>query len=319
MGIIAAALLYLTKTVSLTMEQTSIIVAAVLGGSMFSSLVAGLMPDWLGRRKMMIISGLLFVASVALIVISQSFGPLFYGRLLQGISGGVIAVVVPLYLAETLSVNDRGKGTAIFQFTLTFGIVTASFVGWFYTRQAEAAIAAAAGNDSLIRAAQDHAWRGMFLSVIYPGVAFFVGSFLLSETPRWLARKGKHEEALAALRLYTGKWDAELALHEIEANSSPGGGEFIDKTESLLQKKYVVPFVLACVILACNQATGINSILAFLVLILRQAGMTANHATQGDVGVKVLNCLMTLVAVALVDKRGGSSFSNSALPRSSSP
>jgi SP family myo-inositol transporter-like MFS transporter 13 len=303
-GIIAAALLYLTKTVSLTVEQTSIIVAAVLGGSMFSSLVAGLMADWLGRRKMMIISGLLFVASVALIVISQSFVPLFYGRLLQGISGGVIAVVVPLYLAETLNVNDRGKGTAIFQFMLTFGIVTASFVGWFYTRQAETAIAAAAGNDSLIRAAQDHAWRGMFLSVIYPGIAFFLGSFLLSETPRWLARKGKREEALAALRLSTGDREAELALHEIEANSNPSSRLSIDKTESLLRKKYVVPFVLACVILACNQATGINSILAFLVLILRQAGMTANHATQGDVGVKVLNCLMTLVAVALVDKKG---------------
>ncbi len=303
-GIIAAALLYLTKTVSLSVEQTSIIVAAVLGGSMFSSLVAGLMADWLGRRKMMIISGLLFVASVGLIVISQSFVPLFCGRLLQGISGGVIAVVVPLYLAETLSMNDRGKGTAIFQFMLTFGIVTASFVGWFYTRQAESAIAAAAGNSTLVRAAQDHAWRGMFLSVIYPGVAFFLGAFFLSETPRWLMRKGRSEEALASLRLSTGDQDAELRLREIAAHLNPESSKSVGAKGSLLQKRYVVPFVLACVILACNQATGINSILAFLVVILRQAGMTANHATQGDLGVKILNCLMTLVAVALVDRKG---------------
>jgi MFS family permease len=122
-GIIAAALLYLGKTISLTVEETSFIVAAVLGGSMFSSLVAGVLADWFGRKKMMVVSGVMFVASVGLIVISQAFLPLFLGRLLQGMSGGVIAVVVPLYLAECLSAKTRGQGTAIFQFMLTFGIV----------------------------------------------------------------------------------------------------------------------------------------------------------------------------------------------------
>lgn len=304
-GIIAAALLYLSKTVSLTVEQTSFIVAAVLGGSMFSSLVAGVMADWVGRKKMMIVSGLLFVASVGLIVISQSFIPLFCGRLLQGVSGGVIAVVVPLYLAETLGASNRGKGTAVFQFMLTFGIVIASLAGLFYTHQAEAAVAAAAGNSALIRAAQDHAWRGMFLSVIYPGVAFFLGAFLLSETPRWLVRHGKPAEALAALRRSSGEAEAQIAMREIEVLAAEDEKKtHIHPAGSLLQWKYIIPFALACIILACNQATGINSILAFLVIILKQAGMSANHATQGDVVVKVLNCLMTVVAVTLVDKKG---------------
>ena len=304
-GIIAAALLYLSKTVNLTVEQTSFIVAAVLGGSMVSSLVAGIMADWVGRKKMMIVSGLLFVASVGLIVISQSFIPLFCGRLLQGLSGGVIAVVVPLYLAETLGPNTRGKGTAVFQFMLTFGIVIASLTGLFYTHQAEAAVAVAGGNAALIRAAQDHAWRGMFLSVIYPGVAFFLGAFLLSETPRWLVRHGKPAEALKALRRSSGEAEAQREMREIEALAAEDGKEAtVHAAGSLLQRKYIVPFALACVILACNQATGINSILAFLVIILKQAGMSANHATQGDVVVKVLNCLMTIVAVALVDRKG---------------
>jgi MFS family permease len=304
-GIIAAALLYLSKTVNLTVEQTSFIVAAVLGGSIPASLVAGVMADWIGRKKMMIISGLLFVASVGLIVISQSFIPLFCGRFLQGISGGVIAVVVPLYLAETLGPNNRGKGTAVFQFMLTVGIVIASLTGWFYTHQAEAAIAAAAGNATLIRAAQDHAWRGMFLSVIYPGVAFFLGAFVLSETPRWLVRHGKPAEALAALRRSTDEAEAQREMREIETIAAEDGKKSrVHSAGSLLQKKYVIPFILACIILTLNQTTGINSILAFLVVILKQAGMTANHATQGDVVVKVLNCLMTIVAVALVDRKG---------------
>ena len=67
-GIIAAALLYLSKTVNLTVGQTSVIVAAVLGGGMCSSLVAGVLADWFGRKKMMIVSGLMFIASVGLIV-----------------------------------------------------------------------------------------------------------------------------------------------------------------------------------------------------------------------------------------------------------
>ncbi len=215
-GIIAAALLYLNKTISLTVEQTSLIVAAVLGGGMCSSLVGGVLADWLGRKKMMIISGALFVASVGLIVISQGFVPLFLGRLLQGISGGVIAVVVPLYLAECLGANNRGRGTAIFQFMLTFGIVIAATVGWFYTRQAEAAIAAAAGNPALILAAENHAWRGMFLAIVYPGLVFFLGSFYLSETPRWLFRHGREEQALAALRRSSPEDEAQLQLREMQ-------------------------------------------------------------------------------------------------------
>jgi MFS transporter, SP family, solute carrier family 2 (myo-inositol transporter), member 13 len=304
-GIIAAALLYLEKTINLTVEQTSIIVAAVLGGSMFSSLVAGFLADWFGRKTMMIVSALMFVASVGLIVISQGFLPLFLGRLLQGMSGGVIAVVVPLYLAECLSAKIRGKGTAIFQFMLTFGIVVAALTGLYFTRGAEASIAAAAGDAELIKAAQNHAWRGMFLSVIFPGMIFFVGTFFVSESPRWLFRRGKKDQALSALRRSCSDEEAQLEISEMESitHEKPQKGAS-GAADSLFQRKYLIPFIIACVILACNQATGINSILGFLVVILKQAGMSASLATQGDVAVKVLNCVMTLVAVALVDKKG---------------
>ncbi len=301
-GIIAAALLYLNKTISLSLEQQSILVAAVLGGGMASSLVAGVLADWFGRKNMMIVSGMMFVASVGLIVVSQGFGPLLMGRLLQGMSGGVIAVVVPLYLAECLSAGRRGQGTAIFQFMLTFGIVIAAVTGFFYTHQAEAAITAAAGNSALIQVAQNHAWRGMFLSVIYPGLVFLIGSFFLSESPRWLLRKGKPNQAKAALLRAVSVQEAELEMQEMEAlltqtKSKAASG-------SLLRRKYIVPFVLACLVLSLNQTTGINSVLGYLVIILKQAGMSASHATQGDVAVKLLNCVMTIVAVLLVDRKG---------------
>ncbi|HEX3940705.1 MAG TPA: MFS transporter [Acidobacteriaceae bacterium] len=304
-GVIAAALLYLSKTIDLTVAQTSIVVAAVLGGSMVSSLVAGVLADLFGRKTMIIVSGVTFVASVGLIVLSQAFVPLFCGRLLQGMSGGVIAVVVPLYLAECLSAETRGRGTAIFQFMLTVGIAGASLTGWYYTRQAENAIAFAAGNQDLIRAIESHAWRGMFLAVIYPGLVFLLGSFFLAESPRWLFRRGRTAEAKAALLRSTSAAEAEREMEEMRllaAGRQKAAGA--KGKDSLLRRKYVLPFLLACLILSLNQATGINSILGYLVLILKQAGLGARSATLGDVTVKVLNCAMTVVAVALVDRKG---------------
>lgn len=304
-GIIAAALLYLGKAVNLTVDQKSLIVAAVLGGSMISSPVAGILADWFGRKRMMIVSGLVFVASIALIVTSSNFVQLFSGRLLQGMSGGVIAVVVPLYLAETLKADLRGRGTAIFQFMLTFGIVMASLIGFYYTHHAEAAIALAAGHPAQILAAENHAWRMMFLAVIYPGIVFFAGSIFLGESPRWLFRRGRTEQALRALQKSVSPEEAQQELAEMQAMAAQKQTDAGQRSSgSLLQRKYVIPFILACAILSLNTATGINSVLSFIVVILKKAGLTPTLATQGDIVVTVLNCVATLIGVALVDRKG---------------
>jgi SP family myo-inositol transporter-like MFS transporter 13 len=308
-GIIDPALGYLGKTISMTEENRSFIVAAVMGGSMFASVIAGFFADILGRKIMMIISAVMFVASVAIIFTSQTYVPLLLGRLLQGMSGGVIAVVVPLYLAESLKADARGKGTSIFQFMLTFGIVVAAYIGDYYIKNAEAAIAQAAGNEEAIVAAANHAWRGMFLSVIYPGIFFLVGGFFISESPRWLYRKGRKDQARAAMLRSRTVAETDFELAELETSlahehSKPKVSFGESFAEIFTQRKYVVPFIIACVILGCNQATGINSILGFMTTILQQAGLAAEAASQSGLWIKILNCVMTVVAVMLVDKKG---------------
>ncbi len=137
-GIIAGALPYLESTAqvawSLTAQQISFIVAAVLLGSVLSSLFAGMLSDLFGRRTIMFVSGLLFVLSIPAIAMANGYVPLLLGRLLQGISSGLIGVVVPLYLAECLPANIRGKGTGIFQWLLTMGLVVAALIGLYYAR-----------------------------------------------------------------------------------------------------------------------------------------------------------------------------------------
>src|SRR5271169_1081317 len=92
-GIIAGALPYLEATSGLNPSQLSIIVAAVLLGSVISTLFAGLLADWLGRKPLMVVSGAIFVLSIPVIALSHGFGPLFLGRLLQGVSGGLVGIV----------------------------------------------------------------------------------------------------------------------------------------------------------------------------------------------------------------------------------
>src|SRR5271165_6263854 len=132
-GIIGGALPYLEATSGLTAAQLSVIVAAVLLGSVFSTLFAGLLADWMGRKPLMILSGVSFILSIPVIALSHGYAPLFFGRLLQGVSGGLIGVVVPLYLAECLAASNRGKGTGVFQWLLTLGIVTVALVGIYFS------------------------------------------------------------------------------------------------------------------------------------------------------------------------------------------
>lgn len=308
-GIIDPALPYLHRATSLTEGQLSMVVAAVMGGSILGSVVAGMLADWLGRRPMMVVSALLFVGSVTVIYLSQSFFALLVGRLLQGLSGGVIAVVVPLYLAECLPASQRGRGLALFQFALTAGIVLAAFIGNHYLSNAELAIQAAGSDAAAVAAAADRAWRSMFLAVLYPGALFLLGCLFVTESPRWLIRHGRTAQAanvLARLRP-VGESEAEVAeigaaLEEERARPKLGRGAAF--AEMLTERRYVVPFVLACVILGCNQATGINSLLQFMSTILQNAGLDPVSAASYGTAIKILNMVMTVFAIMLVERKG---------------
>ncbi len=303
-GIIGAALLYLGKTISLTEAQESLVVAAVLAGGTLSSVAAGAMAEFIGRRKVMIAAAFLFVASVGLIAVAQSFVALVLGRTLQGLSAGMIAVVVPLYLAECLPPAIRGRGTAIFQLFLTLGILVALGVGAHFVKGVERLGAPARLPPGVFLRAEDHAWRAMFLSAVYPAAVFLIGTFCVTESPRWLVQHARMPEALAALRRSRAEAQAEIEFREMTAAEPAGGARQPGATDSLWQRKYVVPFVLACAILGLTQATGINSILQFLVVILQKAGLPAAAAAQKATWVAAVNVGFTLLGTLLVDQLG---------------
>jgi predicted MFS family arabinose efflux permease len=303
-GIIAGALPYLEATSGLNAQQLSFVVAAVLMGTVISTLFAGLLSDRLGRKPVMILAGVLFAVSIPIIALSHGYEPLILGRLCQGISAGLIGVVVPLYLAECLTPEQRGQGTAMFQWLLTIGIVAAAGVGMYFSLRVDEV--AKMGNAQLLYAFKDRAWRGIFWVSLPPGLLFVIGSFWVAESPRWLFRRGKREPALEALLRSRLPEQAQLELEEMERNREveTAGARGRKTAESLLKRKYVIPFLLACLILALNQTTGINSIIGYNTAILIQSGLSDVQAHWGYILFTLVNALATVIGVLLVDRKG---------------
>jgi MFS family permease len=303
-GIVGGAVPYLEATSHLGPGELSIIVAAVLLGSVFSTLFAGILADWMGRKPLMIVSGVAFTLSIPVIALSQSYGTLFAGRLLQGMSGGLVGVVVPLYLAECLSADKRGRGTGVFQWMLTLGIFAAAIIGVLVSYHVDAVTRT--GSVDAIFQAKDHAWRSIFWMSMPPGLFFVVCSFFIAESPRWLFRRGNSEQAHAALLRSRNAGQAAIELREMgdiaseAASKNTGRG----RREPLLQRRFVLPFLLACVILSCNTATGINSVIGFNTNILISSGLSDVQAHWGYVLFTMMNFLFTTVGMTLVDRKG---------------
>jgi len=236
-GIISGALPYLEATSGLTAGELSFIVAAVLLGSVISTLFAGMLADFMGRKTLMTISGILFVISIPLIALSHGYLPLVGGRLLQGISGGLIGVVVPLYLAECLSASSRGKGTGIFQWLLTLGIVFAALIGMYFSYRV--ASVAAEGDAAKLLAFKDLAWRRIFWVSLPPGLLFILGTFFVTESPRWLYRQGKIDAARKALLKSRTSEQAEIELSEMAttAQAEVHGSANTASNDSLFSKR----------------------------------------------------------------------------------
>ncbi len=319
-GVIAAALPYIRNTANYTPVQLGFIVGAVLWGSVISSLFAGTLAEWFGRKMIIVASAFCFFISIPIICASGLFEGghfilLTIGRTLQGASAGLVGVVIPMYLAECLDSDSRGKGTGMFQLLLTIGLAFAAVIGLVVTSwvgdsdKVVKALAAGATVSAEQKASWVMAWQTIFWCSAVPGFILFLGAFFLKESPRWLYKKGRKEEALASLAANNGEAKAKEILDEMIAADAAADAEKAAiaqaaKGDTLFQRKYIYPFLLAVVILGCNQTTGINSVLNYTVDIFKETGMTGVFANFSDLAIKLVNVFMTVVACALVDRKG---------------
>src|ERR1700689_3027648 len=183
--------------------------------------------------------------------------------------------------------------------------MAAAFVGMYFSFRVDQV--AKLGDATRLLAFKDTAWRSIFWVSLPPGILFVIGSLMVAESPRWLFRGGKRDAALSALLRSRTNEQANLELKEMEQAAAAEQAQTSTGTkvkESLLRRKYLIPFVLACVILACNQATGINSIIGYNTNILLQTGLSDVQAHWGYVLFTIVNFLVTIGGVMLVDRKG---------------
>ena len=279
-GVIAAAMPYLKSMGVFTSFEVSLIVGAVMLGGLVASLTAGPLAELLGRRRIIIAAAAMFLAAVPVVCMStRFFWCMYFGRVLQGMSAGLMSVVMPMYLTETLPADIRGRGTGIFQLFLGIGLVGAAVAGF-----AVSGLYGAGDLPLSVSAVEmkEVAFRACFWWTLLPVAVLFAGAFLLPESPVWLQRRAR-------------KRVGDLAPDGIAAGTTQ---------ETLLQRKYILPFVLALAVLTLNKTMGMSSITSYSVVIFQKAGFSGSLGNVGDFAIKATNLLMTLVAAALVDRKG---------------
>jgi len=276
-GVIAAAEPYLMSLGLYSGSQVSLIVGAVMMGGLLSSLTAGALCDFFGRKKMIVACSAMFLVAVPIVCLSiDSFWILFTGRMLQGMSAGYMAVVMPMYLTETLPPEIRGRGTGVFQFFLGFGLVIAAAVGCLV-----AVIYGAADAKGLSAEGMMAAWSSNFWWTVLPVALLFAGSIFLKESPVWLERRRGGS---------VSGTECAADPHRLK--------------DSLLQRRYIIPILLAILVLTFNKTTGMSSFTSYLVSILQQSGFEGMFANYGQFVVKLTNMIVTIFAAAVIDRIG---------------
>ena len=288
-----------------TTEQVSHLSSAVVMCAAIACLVAGWLTEKLGRKLMMLISAAIAaLACLPICITDGNYALFFAGRAMQGVAAGFIGVVVPMYLAECLDANSRGKGAGMFQLLDFIGITFCSIVGLAVVHFVGAA------DDATVSAAKKAiAWKTIFWSSAAPAILFFLGALGLKESPRWLYRRGRREEALAALAANNGEEKAREILDEMVASDAAEAAEKAAlaeaaKGDTVFQRKYVLPFCISLAVLICNQAIGFNAIQYFSIPMFMKAGLSQATANAANFVVWLVPIPITVVALSLVDRSG---------------
>jgi sugar porter (SP) family MFS transporter len=279
--------------------------SAVVMCAAIACLAAGWLTEKFGRKFMMLASAMIAALACLPICLTDGNYTLFFvGRAMQGVAAGLIGVVVPMYLAECLDANSRGKGAGMFQLLDFIGITFCSVVGLVVVHTI-----GAADDVSVSAAKKALAWKTIFWSSAAPAVLFFLGALGLKESPRWLYRRGRKEEALLALAANNGEEKAKEILAEMIASDEAEKAEkeayaASARSDTLFQRKYVLPFCISLAVLICNQAIGFNAIQYFSIPMFMKAGLTQATANAANLAVWLVPIPVTVIALNLVDKKG---------------
>lgn len=259
------------------------VVSIFIVGAFLGSVIGGVLADKLGRRRTFQLDAIPLVLGAALSASAQSVNLMILGRFLVGIGIGVNTGLVPMYISEVAPTKFRGALGSMCQIGTCIGIISALLIG-------------------LPAETDPHWWRTMLWLAAIPGVALMVGMQFAAESPRWLGKMGRWDEAENVIKNLWGEGEVEVAMEELRAASSNEGEDEDITWSELIQAPYFKVAAIGSALFALQQFAGINGVLYFSSLTFRDAGITNSVAASAAVG--LANLIGAVVALSLMDNQG---------------
>lgn len=287
-AVINGANSYLKAHLALTPAQEGLAGASAILGCIPGAMFAGFLSDRFGRRRLLFLCAFVYAVSGLLSALPRNFLEFLAARFISGLGIGASSMICPVYIAEIAPEKWRGRLGTLFQ----LGIVTGIFLTLFINK-----IIQGMGDEAWNTT---HGWRWMLGMEVVPAVAFIGLLFAVPESPRWLAQKGRENEARAILDRIGGPDHAATELAAIREAARREEGRFSE----LFTGRFARPLLIAVVLMACSQFCGINAIMYYSTKIFEAAGGGKDAAFTSSVWVGLINVVFTFVAIGLVDRAG---------------
>ena len=287
-AVIAGAIGSIQTIFDLSPALTGWAASSAIWGCMIGVIFAGFLSDKFGRKKVLILSAILFFISAVGSSIPNNLTQFVLARLIGGVGVGIASMLSPMYISEIAPAKIRGTLVTLYQLAIVIGINLVYYIN----------LQIASSGDAQWNL--DIGWRIMLASEVIPALLFFIMLFFIPESPRWLASKGKIDSAKAIIEKINGQNKSAELLNEIQDSFKEEKGSILILFTSGLRMAIVVGVFLAFF----SQITGINAIIYYAPEIFKNIGFGADSAMFQTVIIGTVNTIFTFVAIAFIDKYG---------------
>jgi SP family arabinose:H+ symporter-like MFS transporter len=295
-AVISGTVSLVKKDFNLDVVNEGWFVSCALLGCIIGVSISGKLSDKYGRKLIMILSAVLFLASAAGCTFVGSFSELIGFRLIGGLGIGVASMVSPLYISEFSPSRYRGMMVSLYQLALTIGIVISYFSNAYLVAHTGDTFGSA-GAQKIFSA---EVWRAMLGLGVVPSGIFLLSLLLVPESPRWLLLNGQEAKAKNILIKIDGPEAAEREVEAVKGTYNAESGNLKELFKPVYRRAMWIGLLLPFL----SQVCGINAVIYYGPKILEQAGFTLNNALGGQVTIGLVNVVFTFVAIFTVDKWG---------------
>ena len=284
---ISGAIGYLSQLFHLDAAGVGWAAGCALVGCIVGCASAGAVADYLGKKKGLALCALCFALSSGGMLFASSLHQFVVWRLIGGLGIGAASVISPNYIAEIAPTRVRGRCVTLYQLGIVVGILAAVFVNMLIQRMGDEAWNVSSG------------WRWMFFAGIVTAILFGLMILPAVESPRWLMKMGRREQAIGVLTEINGGEVAKQEAAEIEKSLVTEEGHISELFTTF--RRPLPPGIMPA---GLQQISGITPLFSFLPEIFRAAGTATSDAFFQSVLVSLVNLSVTLFALWLVDRAG---------------